>query len=260
MKKILVSILFGLSLLCSYSVHAQDQRIRTVTYTDKKTITIHAGLGLATLITFGENEAITFISAGDSKSWEIRRNNANTLVSVKPLTGNTETNLNVVTDKRIYSLLLISSQAPEHKSSFQVRFKYPDDVDDATMRKQAELSASNPNQKNFNMATANYNYYFAGDKALKPRAVFDDGVKTFIEPNGEVPAVFVVGPNRHESVVNFRMEGRFMVIDKVARQFTLRAGKSVLCLYNNRQSYGVDPVARDYAPLPAQSQSKTKWW
>jgi len=247
-------------LFLSFPVFAQsDHRIRTVTYTDQRAITIYAGQGISTLVLFGEDEEISTITAGDTQSWSIVPNKQMTAIAIKPLLGTAETNINVMTNRRIYSLLLVSSTVPEHRAVFQVRFKYPDNINSAHVRRQAERSAANPNIKNFNWKHANYDYFYSGDNSLKPRSAFDDGTKTFIEAIGEVPAVFVVGSDGRESLVNFRMEGRFMVIDKIARQFTLRSGSRALCLYNRRVSKGSDPVAENYAPLPAQT-NRTKWW
>ena len=79
-----------------------------------------------------------------------------------------------------------------------------------------------------------YDYAYRGDDSLKPRVVFDDG-KKFLQFTGDVPAIFVVEAKGRESLVNLRTEGEYMIVDKVAQQFTLRAGDKTLCLYN-RQS------------------------
>ena len=50
-----------------------------------------------------------------------------------------------------------------------------------------------------------------------------------------LPGVFVVGANRAESLVNFRREGDFLVVDKVAHQWTLRNGDQATCVFNLRK-------------------------
>ncbi|TIW30690.1 MAG: hypothetical protein E5V72_34280, partial [Mesorhizobium sp.] len=61
-----------------------------------------------------------------------------------------------------------------------------------------------------------------------------------------------------ESLVNLRTEGEYMIVDKVARQFTLRAGDKTLCLYN-RQSPSQrlpDPIEDIYGPSKLDRKSK----
>ena len=91
-------------------------------------------------------------------------------------------------------------------------------------------------------------YAYKGDDSLKPRTVFDDGTKVFLEFKGDIPAIFVVDDKRQESLVNVRTQGKYTVIDKVARQFTLRADGKTLCLYNRARPNAIDPVEQVYGP------------
>ena len=68
--------------------------------------------------------------------------------------------------------------------------------------------------------------------------VFDDGTFTYLQlqPGQPVPAVFaVMNRNGKESVVNYRQDGRYLVIQQTAPQFTLRVGQDqVANIFNNR--------------------------
>jgi len=66
----------------------------------------------------------------------------------------------------------------------------------------------------------------------RPVSVADDGVKTFFEFSGEIPGIFAVKPDGSETLVNYRREASYIVVDKVSRQWTLRSGSVVTCVFN----------------------------
>ena len=68
-----------------------------------------------------------------------------------------------------------------------------------------------------------------------PTLVFDDGRFTYLRfPNNrEVPAVFHVLGDGSETLVNARMEGDLLVVDRVSRRLMLRAGSAVVGVWND---------------------------
>jgi type IV secretion system protein VirB9 len=48
-----------------------------------------------------------------------------------------------------------------------------------------------------------------------------------------MPAIFVVDKQGKESLANSRMRGQYVVIERLARQFSLRNGKTVSCVFND---------------------------
>ncbi|MGL1724255.1 TrbG/VirB9 family P-type conjugative transfer protein, partial [Vibrio parahaemolyticus] len=66
----------------------------------------------------------------------------------------------------------------------------------------------------------NFGYAITGDRPnWRPLRAFDDGRQTFIEfpPSlavGEAPPLFVVGPKGDAQLVNYRVSGRFYVVDR----------------------------------------------
>ena len=224
------------SLVAVSAVEAKDPRIRYVTFDDDNVTTVQAGLGVSTMIQFGSDEIIQTVSAGDTKAWSIVPKKDSAIMFIKPLLERAQTNVNVVTSKRTYSLLLAVSDNPKVMTAFQVRFRYPDEEIGAHMLAQAKENISSPSLKVLNPYGLNYDYVFRGDGGMKPTTVFDDGAKMFLQFDGDIPAVFVVESDGRESFVNTRTEGNYIVVDKVAAQFTLRAGQRTLCLYNRRAS------------------------
>ena len=132
-----------------------------------------------------------------------------------------------------------------------MRFRYPEDEVDASLLSQAKERAKYPNQSGFNVANANSDYAYKGSSVNRPTAVFDDGVKTFFrfENDGQIPAIFAVDAERNESLVNFRREGAYVVVDKVNFQWTLRNGPESTCVFNLRLDNLNEPTGLEpYAP------------
>ena len=74
----------------------------------------------------------------------------------------------------------------------------------------------------------------AASADIVPTLIFDDGRFTYLRfpGNQEVPAVFHVLGDGSESVVNARMEGELLVVDRVSRRLMLRAGSAVVGVWN----------------------------
>lgn len=245
----------ALLLAITHAAAAHDTRIRYVTFNNDDVTTVRAAVGISTMIELSPTEIIETVSAGDTKGWSIVPKRGSRFLFVKPLERDAWTNVNVVTNRRVYSLLLQATDNDRDRASFQVRFTYPDEDVNARLLSQATESAADPDLKNLNYADLNYDYAYKGDDSLKPRTVFDDGTKVFLEFKGDIPAIFVVDDKRHESLVNVRTQGKYTIIDKVARQFTLRADSKTLCLYNRARPSAVDPVEQIYGPTKLQSGS-----
>lgn len=250
--------LFILSLASAAA--AADPRIRYITFNNNTVVTVPAGLGVSTMIQLGSSETIETISAGDTASWSIVPKKGSGILFVKPLRENAETNLNIVTNQRVYALLLKGSAAEDLHAAFQVRFKYPDEDVNARMLATAQEGIRDPLLKALDPTRLNYDYVFRGDTSLKPRVAFDDGTQMYLEFPNEIPAIFVVEGKRQESLVNLRTQGKYVVVDKIAAQFTLRAGDKWLCLYNrqaNRQSF--DLIEDAYGPKRLNRREDRPW-
>lgn len=78
---------------------------------------------------------------------------------------------------------------------------------------------------------------------IVPTLVFDDGRFTYLRfpGNRELPAVFQVLADGSEALVNTRVEDDLLVVDQVSRRLVLRAGESVVGLWN--EAFDIDGVA-----------------
>ncbi len=252
-----------LMLLWPFAVHAElvarpgrlDPRIRSLPYSAEQVFLVTGTYGLVTTILFGADEEITQVVAGDTISWQILTSADRRSLTLKPMEKDAATNLSVVTTKRTYSFdLRVNDTKAMQNQTFKLRFTYPEDAGlkgTAELWKQAQDAQLNPNIKNIRRGKVNYDYGFKGSDGAKPLWVFDDGLKTFMKFTGDIPAIFIVDGRRRESLVNYRREADYIVIDKVSRQWTLRFGtESETCLFNLRTAPADIPAPIEGAVSP----------
>ena len=149
---------------------------------------------------------------------------------------NSETNMTVLTNKRVYHFELVAKEAKglgDKDLIFVVKFSYPDEKDKNIVEFAKAPPSDEPDLRD--LSIYNFNYQFTGEKNIAPTKVFDDGMFTYLEfanKNTEAPAIYSVDSDGYESVVNYRIAGKYMIVEKVSPQFTLRNGSDIICLYN----------------------------
>ncbi|MBZ9655467.1 P-type conjugative transfer protein VirB9 [Phyllobacterium lublinensis] len=224
-----------------------DPRVRTVYYNPANVVSVDATHGVSTMIVLGDAEKIETVAVGDSLSWKIEPNKRGNIIFLKPVESKTTTNMNVVSDKHVYTFVLRARAEAEGDQTYMVKFRYPDEEADTKLLAEAQRLVSEPNRDNFDFGNTNTNYQFRGDRELKPSYAFDDGVKTWLRFEGDIPSIFIVEGGKHEILANFRREGDYIVIDKIARQWMLRRGDYALCLFNlHRKASSTAVVANDH--------------
>ena len=226
----------------------KDSRIRYVAYHHDQVVAIDVTFGASTMIAFEEDEKIETLGAGDALGFRIEPNKRGNVLFVKPSEKDALANLNVLTTKRHYVFVLRSGFRAIRNQVFAVRFTYPDTAMTAADLEEARRRVSQPNLSNLNVANANTDYAYTGSSVNTPAVIFDDGVKTFFRFDGQVPAIYIVDRQRHESLVNARREGPYLVVDRVNFQWTLRNGDEATCVFNQRlinvvEPTGVEPFA-----------------
>lgn len=219
-----------------------DARVKNITYHDSDVYRVTAHYGFSTVIEFNHSEEIETISLGDSSAWQTIKPSRGNLLFIKPLEQNANTNMTVVTNERIYTFELTARSAQSHKSknlSFRVKFIYPE-ILDMQLANIGKSKNNGFNPKEFTPSTVapenwNLKYSYAGSRRLRPTRAFDDGAFTYLQfsKTGKTPAVFSVDEEGNEAIVNYSMRGKYLVVESLARQFTLRDGKSVTCIFND---------------------------
>ncbi|MGV1683461.1 P-type conjugative transfer protein TrbG [Sphingopyxis sp. NJF-3] len=178
-------------------------------------------------------ETITSVAAGDTVRWTVgdttSGNGADqrTHIFVKPYSSGLKTNLVITTSRRVYHLELESRSTGAMAA---LSWTYPQDELIALRRRQDAATAAAPIASGLAVEGLNFNYAISGDKpAWRPVRAFDDGQQTFIEfpPSiavGEAPPLFVIGDDGEAQLVNYRMAGRYYVIDRLFGAAELRLG------------------------------------
>lgn len=222
-----------------------ESRIRTYVYNPDEVFSFTGHYRYQSSIEFASDETIKSVLVGDSVGWSL--NPSGNRLILKPIEQEATTNMTVLTDKRIYLFELHAEEADDIRDEdlvFIARFVYPDgDGDEASFRNFASDDAPNIDLE---PEKYNFNYTLTGSALISPLMVFDDGEFTFLKfrnKNAEVPAIFAVDKNGNESLINYRVSGEYIVIERVGKQFTLRNGDDVACLFNE-----TDPLKKVEEP------------
>lgn len=166
------------------------------------------------------------LSAGDTVRWVVgdtESGNGDTRrvhIMVKPTRPGLGTNLVVNTDRRTYLIELRSREKPYMPS---VAWFYPED---GTVR--ARSAPATPVIPE--MPDRRYRYVIEGDNPpWRPANAYDDGRKVYIEfspgiAQGELPPLFVIGPDGKTEIVNYRSYMNVLIVDRLFAAAELRLG------------------------------------
>jgi type IV secretion system protein TrbG len=194
---------------------------------------LYAAPERVTDIALQPGEAVTSVAAGDTARWTVgdtmsgSGESRRTHILVKPFAAGLRTNLVITTDRRVYHLELESRASGAMAA---LSWSYPQDELIALRRQQEAASAAMPVASGLAIDSLHFNYAIAGDKPVwRPLRAFDDGRQTFIEfpaniAVDEAPPLFVIGEDGEVALVNYRMSGRFYVVDRLFEAAELRLG------------------------------------
>jgi P-type conjugative transfer protein TrbG len=133
----------------------------------------------------------------------------------------------ITTDRRVYHLEL---QSTARTAMAALSWTYPQDELIAIKRQNEVAQAAAPVASGLAVERLNFRFAITGDKPdWRPLRAFDDGLQTFIEfpasvAVGEAPPLFVLGARGEAELVNYRMSGRFYVVDRIFAAAELRLG------------------------------------
>jgi type IV secretion system protein VirB9 len=178
-------------------------------------------------------ETLGAVAAGDTVRWIIGDTSSGsggskrTHVLVKPFTAGLATTAVITTDRRTYHVALTSTA---HVAMVALSWTYPQDQLIALRKAAEQARASLPVANGLQLDQLHFNYAISGDQpAWRPLRAFDDGRQTFIEfpPSlevGEAPPLFLLDDKGQAQLVNYRVEGRFYVVDRLFDAAELRLG------------------------------------
>jgi P-type conjugative transfer protein TrbG len=166
------------------------------------------------------------VAAGDTVRWVVGDTESGSgdtrrvHIMVKPTRPSIETNLVVNTDRRTYLIELRSREKPYMPS---VAWFYPEDR--ATRARSLPPTPFIPDQ-----TQRRYRYTIEGDSPpWRPLNAYDDGRKVYIEfsagiGQGEMPPLFVIGPDGKTEIVNYRAYGNVLIVDRLFAAAELKLG------------------------------------
>ncbi|WFU06860.1 P-type conjugative transfer protein TrbG (plasmid) [Rhizobium sp. CB3171] len=174
-------------------------------------------------------EIVRDVLVGDTVRWKVEPATSGAIggqaihLIVKPSEAGLVTSMVVTTSRRTYHIQLKS-----HPSQYMARvgFEYTEDVsaklaDVNSWLETGGVPGTAPDKLNFS-------YSIGGSASWKPKRVYSDGVKTYIQfsksiSGQDAPVLFVIhgGQNR---IVNYRMKNDLMIVDYAVDQAILVSG------------------------------------
>jgi type IV secretion system protein VirB9 len=173
------------------------------------------------------------VAAGDTVRWIIGDTESGAgagkrvHILVKPTRPDLFTNLVINTDRRTYHLELRSDEKTYMAS---VSWAYAQDQLIALRRQDSAADAAAPIATSVDINALNFRYRIEGSSAAwRPLRAFDDGRQVFIEfpsgiAQGEMPPLWVIGPDGGADLVNYRVRGNHMIVDRLFAAAELRLG------------------------------------
>jgi type IV secretion system protein VirB9 len=258
---LLIACTLSSSLFAQTKSDTADPRLREVIYDPLAVVTIPVKRGMVTLVVFDKDEVITEVAVGQggdcSKAdavWCVAAQPGGRHLFVKAKSGaDAPNNLAVVTDRRSHALrFVVLPDGDPQQPVYRLTVKAPHQPRPASRLSLQDIAAlaalpsvpppPTPQQLVAERLQAkptvmNTQYSLAegvGSQDIVPTLVYDDGRFTYLRfpGNREIPAVFHVLGDGSETLVNARMEDDLLVVDRISRRLMLRAGSSVVGIWN----------------------------
>ena len=210
-------------------------------------------------IALGSGERLISVSAGDTENWILgdtlsgEGETEQVHILVKPIKSGLTTNLIITTSERVYHAELTS-----YRDTYMaaVSWRYPRQglislskslVTKARSFSNVVLNAASTSQATpagLSVDALKFRYEIDGDTPhWRPLRAFDDGRKVYIQfpariDQGEAPPLFVVSSEGETQLVNYRVKGRYYVVDRLFARAELRLGEK------DQQVVRIDRIAR----------------
>lgn len=241
-----------------------DPRMRSLAYDPDQVVRLSTAVGATLVVSFGANETVTAVAASNSKELSaLPRGSylffkASQVLSPQPVIVLTTSDAGIRRYVFNISTKAMSSLDKEQPDLYySVQFRYPAD-EAAVRRKEAEQRAALHriraeaasqertqaalNQPAADPVTNNWHYVAQGDRSLLPIEIFDNGFSTVFRFPGNVriPSIYTVNPDGKEATANYSVNGDYLEVSLVSREWRLRDGNTVLCIWNT----AYDPLGR----------------
>lgn len=210
--------------------------VQVYPFSDGALYQVYAAPGQVTDIALQAGEQLVGsgpVAAGDTVRWIIGNTESGAghtkrmHILLKPTAPGLTTNLVINTDRRTYHLEL-RSDAKTYMAS--VSWAYPQDQLIALRAQNAMAETQAPLASGVDLAALNFRYRVEGDSPpWRPVRAFDDGRQVFIAfpsgiAQGEMPPLWVIGPKGDGQLVNYRVHGNYMIVDRLFAAAELKLG------------------------------------
>lgn len=214
---------------------------------------LYTSPGRVTAIALQKGEELVTVSAGDTVRWIVGDTASGSgadqrvTVLVKPTRVGLKTNLVVSTNRRTYLLELTSTPQAWMAS---VSWDYPKDRMLALQKQSRDAQAGAPVETGMALEQIRFRYAISGDSPpWKPLRAFDDGEKVYIQfpggiAQGELPPLFVIGPQGDGQLVNYRYRAPYYVVDRLFGAAELRLGGAKAQVVRIERTDGVNSARR----------------
>ena len=249
-----------------------DSRMRYIAYNPEQVFHLSTAVGATLVFGFASDETVTQVAVTDSK--DLKASPAKNFLFFKSVAALAlqpvivlTTNLQGDLRRYVFEVTTVDDKTLADDAPgiyYSVQFTYPADVAArrrivalAQAKKAAAAAAAQAAQYQLQLAhnhmedeardpfqgPRNWKYVAQGDRTILPLEVWDDGFSTVFRFPGDVrvPSVFVVNPDGKEATANYSVKGNLVQVDAVARQWRLRDGNTVLCVFND----AFDPVGNN---------------
>lgn len=213
--------------------HGYVNAVQVYPFSEGAIYQVYTAPGAVTDIALQAGEGLVSVAAGDTVRWVIGDTTSGageakrTHVLVKPFSPGLATNIFITTDRRSYHLQLT---ATPRTAMAALSWTYPADELIALRRSADQAAAAAPIAHGVALDGLHFDYRVSGDRpAWRPLRAFDDGRQTFVEfsPSivvGDAPPLFVIGASGEVELVNYRVQGRFYIVDRIFDAAELRLG------------------------------------
>lgn len=217
-------------------------------YSDGALYQVYTSPGRVTVVALEQGEALVTVAAGDTVQWIVGDTASGSGASrrvnlmVKPTRVGLKTNLVITTNRRTYLLELTSTEKAWMAS---VSWEYPKDQLLALQAQAQAADVAVPVASGIALAQLKFRYAISGDNPpWKPLRAFDDGEHVYIQfpagiAQGELPPLFVIGPDGKGELVNYRFHAPYDIVDRLFGAAELRLGGKKAAVVRIERTDGV---------------------
>lgn len=215
-------------------------------YAEDNVYEIYTKADFITTIKLEADEDILYIVGGNTEAFLIDQTrggkDGSSLVYIKPLFEDLDTNIVITTDKRVYFFYVKTSKTIFNS---MVRFQYPYEreivayVNEIALNKinnpapaEVKKNETLPNISMIGNEKIDLKYNIKSNNAIAPDLVYNNGLKTYVRLKKgiqEMPILEVIGADGKIETVNMRVDERdgykFFIIDKIVNKGQLKLGK-----------------------------------